>query len=54
MALNLYVASHIAKAPLGQIARAAFPLLASLVVVLLLLTYWPALSLWFPNLLGVR
>jgi C4-dicarboxylate transporter DctM subunit len=54
VALNLYVASHIARAPVGQIARAALPLLVSLLVVLLLLTYWPALALWFPDLLRVR
>ncbi len=54
VALNLYVAAHIARAPLGHIARAALPLLLSLVAVLVLLTYWPALVLWFPDLLKVR
>jgi C4-dicarboxylate transporter DctM subunit len=54
VALNLYVASHIAREPVGRIARAALPLLVSLLVVLLLLTYWPALALWFPDLLRVR
>ena len=54
VALNLYVASHIAREPVGRIARAALPLFVSLLVVLLLLTYWPALALWFPDLLRVR
>ncbi len=54
VALNLYVASHLAQAPVGQIARAALPLLLALLVVLVLLTYWPALALWFPDWLGVR
>ncbi|MER3455322.1 MAG: C4-dicarboxylate ABC transporter permease [candidate division GAL15 bacterium] len=54
VALNLYVASHIARVSVGRIARAALPFVACLVAVLLVLTYWPGLVLWFPNAVGVR
>lgn len=54
VALNLYVASHISKAPLEEVSRAAVPFVLVLIVALMLITYVPALSLWFPNLLGIR
>jgi len=54
VALNLYVASHISKAPLEEVSRAAVPFVLALIVALILVTYLPMLSLWFPNLLGVR
>lgn len=54
VALNLYVASHISKAPLEEVSRAAVPFVLALIVALMVVTYVPMLSLWFPNLLGIR
>lgn len=54
VAINLYVASHISKAPLEEVTRAAFPFVLALMVALMVVTYVPVLSLWFPDLLGIR
>jgi C4-dicarboxylate transporter, DctM subunit len=53
--LNLYVASGLAKMGLTDVTQAAAPWILVVTIVLLLVTYIPALSLWLPNLLlGVR
>jgi len=54
VAVNLYVASNISGASMEEVSRWALPFVLALVVVLLLVTYVPALSLWLPDLLGVR
>jgi tripartite ATP-independent transporter DctM subunit len=54
VAVNLYVASNISGASMEEVSRWAVPFVLALIGVLLLITYVPALSLWFPNLLGVR
>jgi len=54
VAVNLYVASNISGAPMEEVSRWVLPLFAALLVALLLVTYIPALSLWLPDLLGVR
>jgi len=43
--VNLFVASGIAKAKIGDIAKAGFPFLLAMIGVLLLITYIPAISL---------
>ncbi len=43
--VNLFVASGIAKAQIGEISRAALPFLIAMIVVLLFITYVPQLSL---------
>ena len=48
--LNLYVLSTISDAPIGEVIRGILPFLIILLVVLGLITYWPALTLWLPNL----
>lgn len=48
--LNLYVLSTISDAPIGEVICGILPFLIILLVVLGLITYWPALTLWLPNL----
>jgi C4-dicarboxylate transporter, DctM subunit len=47
--LNLYVLSTISDAPIGEVIRGILPFLIILLLVLGLITYWPALTLWLPN-----
>jgi C4-dicarboxylate transporter DctM subunit len=50
--LNLYVASGIAKMGITELTIAVWPWLLSMLGFLLLITYWPGLSLWFPHAIG--
>jgi C4-dicarboxylate transporter DctM subunit len=54
VAVNLYVASNISGASMEEVSRWVLPFFAALVVALLLVTYFPILSLWVPDALGVR
>lgn len=47
----LFVAANIAKISLGAITKAIWPFLLCNIVILLLVSYIPALSLWLPSLL---
>lgn len=47
--LNLYVLSTISDAPVGEVIRGILPFLILLLVVLGLITYVPAMTLWLPN-----
>jgi C4-dicarboxylate transporter DctM subunit len=49
--LNLYVASGITKMGITELTVAVWPWLLTMLGFLVLVTYWPALSLWLPNLL---
>lgn len=49
--LNLYVASGIAKMGISELTVAVLPWLITMVVFLLMVTYWPAMSLWLPHML---
>ena len=51
--LNLYVASGIAKMGITELTVAVTPWLLTMLAFLLLVTYWPPLSLWLPKLLGM-
>ena len=51
--LNLYVASGIAKLPITDLAVAVLPWLGTMVVFLIIVTYWPDLSLWLPRAMGM-
>lgn len=46
--VNLFVASGIAKLKLADIAKAAFPMLGLMILVLLIVTYFPPLSMTLP------
>jgi C4-dicarboxylate transporter DctM subunit len=52
--LNLYVASGIAKMGITELTVAVWPWLATMLVFLGVVTYWPGLSLWLPHVLGMR
>lgn len=47
--LNLYVLSTISTAPVGEVIRGILPFLILLLIVLGIITYVPALTLWLPN-----
>ena len=49
--LNLYVASGITKMGITELTIAVMPWLLTMLGFLMLVTYWPALSLWLPNLI---
>ncbi|NUT60054.1 TRAP transporter large permease subunit [Herbaspirillum sp. C9C3] len=49
--LNLYVASGITKMGITELTVAVMPWLLTMLGFLALVTYWPALSLWLPNLI---
>ncbi len=51
--LNLYVASGITKMGITELTIAVWPWLLSMLGFLIVVTYWPGLSLWFPRLLGM-
>ena len=50
--LNLFIASSRFDRPIVQLYRATLPFLILLILALLVITYWPALSLFLPGLLG--
>lgn len=51
--VNLFVAAGIARIPLTQVVRGIGPFIVASLVVLVLVTYIPALSNWLPDLLGL-
>ncbi len=51
--LNLYVASGITKMGITELTVAVWPWLLTMIGFLVLVTYWPALSLVLPRLLGM-
>ncbi|MEO8305863.1 MAG: TRAP transporter large permease subunit [Betaproteobacteria bacterium] len=51
--LNLYVASGITKMGITELTIAVWPWLLTMLVFLVIVTYWPGLTLWMPKLLGV-
>jgi C4-dicarboxylate transporter DctM subunit len=51
--LNLYVASGIAKMGITELTIAVWPWLLTMLVFLVIVTYWPGLSLWLPAILGM-
>ena len=53
MGLNLYVASGITKLGITEPTIACFPWLLTMLLFLLIITYWPPLSLWLPRTLGM-
>lgn len=49
----LFVASAVSKRKIEDVVRAMLPFYATLLVVLALVTYVPAISLWLPGILGM-
>jgi tripartite ATP-independent transporter DctM subunit len=52
--INLYIVTGIAEVRFTGVARAAVPMLIGETVVLVLLILFPELSLWLPNVIGMR
>ncbi len=52
--MNLYMASYRFDKPMGQVMLSVIPLLLVYAVGVLIITFVPALSTWFPSLLGQR
>ncbi len=52
--LNLYVASGIAKMGITELTVAVWPWLLTMLGFLVVVTYWPGLSLWLPHALGMK
>src|SRR5690242_19658704 len=50
--LNLYVASGIAKMGITELTIAVWPWLLTMLVFLVAVTYWPAMSIWLPHLMA--
>ncbi len=48
--LNLFVLASLCNAPTREVIRGILPFLVLLLIVLAIITYVPALSLWLPNL----
>jgi C4-dicarboxylate transporter DctM subunit len=48
--LNLYVLATISTAPIGEVIRGILPFLVLLLIVLMIITYWPPLTMWLPQL----
>ena len=51
--LNLFVASGITRAGLTEVSVSVLPWLFTMLLFLILVTYWPTLSLWLPRALGM-
>ncbi|ABC24470.1 TRAP transporter large permease [Rhodospirillum rubrum] len=51
--LNLYVASGITKMGISELTVAVMPWLLTMLGFLIVVTYWPGLSLWLPRALGM-
>jgi C4-dicarboxylate transporter DctM subunit len=51
--LNLYVASGITKMGITELTVAVWPWLLTMLVFLVVVTFWPGLSLWLPKALGM-
>lgn len=51
--LNLYIASSLSHMGLTEVTIAALPWMMAMLLFLILVTYWPTLSLWLPTRLGM-
>jgi C4-dicarboxylate transporter, DctM subunit len=49
--LNLYVLSTISSAPISEVIRGILPFLILLLIVLMIITYVPILTLWLPQVI---
>jgi C4-dicarboxylate transporter, DctM subunit len=52
--LNLYVASTIARLGITELTKSVMPWLLTMLVFLVIVTYWPGLTLWLPHALGMH
>ena len=50
MGVGLYVIANIGRIPVGDVLKTVIPFFVPLLIVLAIITYFPQLSLWLPNL----
>ncbi|MEE9438370.1 MAG: TRAP transporter large permease subunit [Saprospiraceae bacterium] len=50
----LFVGSGVANISVSDVVKPLFPFLIAMVIVLLMITYIPAISMWLPNLFGLN
>jgi tripartite ATP-independent transporter DctM subunit len=51
--LVLYVLSSVTNIPFSQVARGTLPFLVPLILILILVTFIPALTMWLPSIFGL-
>lgn len=51
MAINVFIVSGIAKVPISTIYKGCYPYIIGMTICLLILLFFPEISLWLPNLL---
>jgi C4-dicarboxylate transporter, DctM subunit len=51
MAINAFVVAGVTKVPIATIYRGIYPYIIGMTVCLLILLFFPQLSLWLPNML---
>jgi len=51
--LNLYVSSGITKLGITELTIAVWPWLLTMLIFLVIVTYWPPLSTWLPKTIGI-
>jgi len=51
--LNLYVASGISRLSITELTVAVMPWLCTMLVFLVIVTYWPTLAIWLPRAMGM-
>jgi C4-dicarboxylate transporter, DctM subunit len=52
--LNLFISSFRFRRPVTEVYRATLPFLLIMILALLVITYWPAMSMWLPQLHASR
>ena len=52
LGVNLFVASRVGETTLDTVIKGIIPFLALMIVILLFITYVPAISMFLPNMLG--
>lgn len=51
MGSTLFIAARVANVPLSELTRPLLPMFGFMIIALGLVTYFPALSLWLPQVL---
>jgi C4-dicarboxylate transporter, DctM subunit len=51
MAINAFVVSGVAKVPIGTVYKGIYPFIIGMSICLIILLFFPSISLWLPNLL---
>jgi TRAP-type C4-dicarboxylate transport system permease large subunit len=49
--INVFIVSGITKVPIGTVYKGIYPYIVGMSICLLILLFFPEISLWLPNLL---